>query len=168
MTGLECLQEEMKKRGATKSTIDSKAVPMLIEIFADNMGLVTDSFFSIQEEMKKSTCEMNMVRNEFYNKSIELSERETALNKTYGKLHDELFEMQKRLCDLQEQLEACETEESRDRIRLLDQFDRRVLPMYGNQKMNGYERTAYIKGCAAILSGVQKEQDGGDQNAKAP
>ena len=145
MTGLDCLREEMKNRGMLQSQIDSKVVPVVLDIIAGSEMKYTEMWKEETEETKR----LSQLK-----KEIRSAER--RLQYLEGRLSEMLREEEKAMQDrkhredyideFNKSLEECETAEGRDAMR--------VAQMYVNSVDvdTKYDNTAYIIGLAAVLS----------------
>lgn len=146
MTGLECLKEEMMRRGCTKSQTESKTVAVVLEIVANGGTIYTDlmeaekraehvkrqyaDYYAVLNSTKR---ELETVRNELQAEEVRLSKRqETAL--------EYLKEFERRLME-------CETPEQRDALRTAQFY---INSVRVNSDQNN---TAFINGLGKILAG---------------
>ena len=83
MTGLDCLKEELLKRGCTKQQADSKVVPVVLEILANNGTPYT--------EMEEAKNELSRIKNSIPD----------ALQARYYQVEAETRILENRLRDLQ-------------------------------------------------------------------
>lgn len=138
MTGLDCLRDEMEKRGCSKAQVESKTAAIVLDILA-NMGHVNTDIVEAERKLadvKRQTereiryCEM---------RKFEIREKEREFN-------ERVETEQKRLDDFMQKLSECETPEARDAIRRARLF---IDCADVNSK---YDNTAYIIGLGSILS----------------
>ena len=146
MTGLECLKEEMTRRGCTKSQVESKTVAVVLEIVANGGTIYTDlmeaekrtehvksqyaNYYVLLNDTKR---ELEMVRNELQAEKVRLSKRQEATL-------EYLKEFERRLM-------VCETPEQRDTLRTAQFY---INSVRVNSDQNN---TAFINGLGKILSG---------------
>lgn len=156
MTGLDCLKEELLKRGCTKQQADSKVVPVVLEILANNGTPYT--------EMEEAKDELSRIKNSIPD----------ALQARYYQVKEETRILENRLRDLQvailnreneykniksvwdeeqayieaflKEMQNCETAEARDAMRRVQLFKNSVTVD------TKYDNTAYIVALGAILS----------------
>ncbi len=146
MTGLECLKEEMLKRGCSKALTESKAVGVVLEIVADGGTVYTDTreaeekLNALRREIERYEIKTERVREQY--KEI-CEEKETQIKKVavkFAKIDESLKALEKRLME-------CETQEARDAIRTAQFF-------VNNIKIDSPQNnTAFIYGLAMIIAG---------------
>ncbi len=139
MTGLECLKEEMKRRGMNQAQCDSKVAAVVLDILSESGTQFTqewqdkkdldDAWYAIEREKNGLHCE-----------EIRL-----------GKARKEIEDYAKNVQDYVERffagLAECETDEGRDAMKRAQMFVNTVDPK------TAYDNTAFIIGLASILSG---------------
>lgn len=148
MTGMECLKEEMLKRGCTKSQTESKTVAVVVDILAQTGTHYLQEF----EENERINAERATAR-AFIRRATE--EREEA-RLVRQQAYEELFSLNEHRKGIEEYVQAfeeslkkCESAEGRDRMRCAQMFVQSV------QIDSKYDNTAFIIGLSAILSGGQ-------------
>lgn len=139
MTGLECLKEEMKRRGMNQAQCDSKVAAVVLDILSESGTQFTqewqerkdldDAWRELEKEKNDLHCERSCLGNA--RKEIE----------DYAKDVQDYVE---RFCD---GLANCETDEGRDALKRAQMFVNTVDPK------TAYDNTAFIIGLASILSG---------------
>ena len=142
---LEKLRDEMKVRGCTPATINSKAVAVVLDIVS-NSG---DAYTTLWEKESATSRRIQELEREV--REIERKKRriDNTIASTQEKI-DELISVGKEVRDYVElfhkSLSECETEEGRDAMRRAQVF---VNSVEVNTK---YDNTAFIASLGAILS----------------
>lgn len=139
MTGIECLQAELKNRGCTRGQIESKAVAIVLDILTesgDNFKQQHDAL----EELRRLRMEISELRLRKERYQYEIKQEEQTIQQVRK-------EAQAYIDSFYKALEECETAEGKDMLRLAQMF---VNSVDVNSK---YDNTAYIIGLAGILSG---------------
>ncbi len=148
MTGMECLKEEMLKRGCTKTQTESKILAVVVDILAQT-GTHYLQEWEANEWIKAERAEARA------------DSRRAAEDREEAKLvrqqaYEELLSLSKHRKDIEEYVQAfeeslkkCESAEGRDRMRCAQMFVQSV------QIDSKYDNTAFIIGLSAILSGGQ-------------
>ena len=141
MTGLECLREEMEKRGCTKSQIESKTAAVVLDILA-NMGHINTDIVEAEMQLAetKRKCEQSI-------RLLEINEQ--RLLQMDKAISDSFKAAQKYIDEFYRVLSDCETPEGKDAMKRAQMF---VNSVSINTK---YDNTAFIAGLAAILSDGQ-------------
>lgn len=138
MTGLECLRQEMRKRGCTKSQAESSTVGIVLDILA-NAG---DQYTNQQRML----ADIEQLRKQ----KMELENAIKVIRFEYGEMKNNLRrirEEEKQYIDgFYKALENCATPEAADTMRAAQMF---VNSVCVDTK---YDNTAYIIGLASILS----------------
>ena len=145
MNGLDCLREEMEKRGCNKAQIESKSVAVVLDIVA-NSG---DKYTKIQEEEANLTRAIAKKEKEIRNLDWRIDNRESRLRELDRKI--EIKEQKAEydntyIEEFYQALNDCETPEGRDAMKRAQTFINSV------DVDTKYDNTAYIIGLAAILS----------------
>ena len=149
MTGLELLKKEMLLRGCNKSQTESKILPVVLEILAND----AEHRFT---DLSKTLTDLMLAKAELASLRIEIVDAQEQL-----KLLREQNEAEKRVIDeytakqqeyvtqFQQSLTECETKEGKDAMRAAQTFVNSVTIK------TVYDNTAYIVGLASILSGKE-------------
>lgn len=149
MTGLECLKQEMVERGCTKAQLDSKVVPIILDIISGSGTKYTD-YSNLQIHVDDLHAQVLHLENRIKNLRMEKEEAEHYLNKVKERASDyicsEWREMQEYIDKFYAALNECETAEMRDNMRCAQTFVNSV------DVDTKYDNTAFIVGLAAILS----------------
>lgn len=146
MTGLECLKEEMLKRGCTKGQIDSKLVPIVLDIVAQSGGVYQD-IAKLQDDYEYQKKRVLAMERE-HEKSAAAYERERrSMQSELRALQDKKRSDLAYIDEFNRALSDCETPEGRDIMRAAQMFVQTV------DVDTKYDNTAYIVGLASILSG---------------
>lgn len=138
MTGIDALREKLTEMGANKAQLDSKVIPMMLAIFADESNAI-DAYKAFEEtwiEARKAAQEAMTIQDRSRKWEERLEERQNAIKRMLDDLTRKA-----------EKIATCETPEGRDRMRLALWFKDNA---YTD---NVYQRTEYNKGLAAILAG---------------
>lgn len=158
MNGIDCLKEEMIKRGCTKNQIESKTVPVVLDIIAnaEDKTVFTDLFDaekrieSLKSEIRDLESELMYAQNRLDGINSEIkgklplikNMREERINGIIS-ANEEII----KYCDhFKEWVSSCETPEGRDQIKKLQLFVNSV------EIKTAYDNTAFIKGVSEILS----------------
>ena len=145
MTGLDCLREELEKRGLSKAQINSKVAAVVLDVVARSGDKYTQMWKSEEEASKREReLEIAIMRAE-----SRLQDLEIRILNAKGAL--DLYEEKKRKVEeyvnkFIDSLSDCETPEGRDTMRIAQMFTNSV------SVDTKYDNTAYIIGLAAILS----------------
>ena len=137
MTGLDCLYDELVKRGFARSAVTkSRTIPAVLDIVANSGGEFTN-LFEARQQYEKTVIETK--RREMQIKNIiEKNEESMRIFENEVKTYFDKFEAA---------LNACETPEGRDAMRAAQVFINSV------DIDTKYDNTSYIIGLASILSG---------------
>ena len=158
MTGIDCLKEEMIKRGCTKSQLESKIVPVVLDIIAnaEDKTVFTDLFDaekrieSLKSEIGHLESKLMWEQSRLDSINDEINGKLPTIETMRGKRIDEVIsanEEIRKYCDhFKEWVSSCETPEGRDQIKKLQLFVNSV------EIKTAYDNTAIIKGVAGILS----------------
>ena len=138
MTGLDCLREELRKRGMSKVQIESKVVAVVLDILA-NTG-------TVHADLRDAEIELNEVQDQLRRAKDRLSYYEERLRNNHNTLEREWDEKEAYICKFNEELQHCETPDGRDAMRRAQMFVNSVIVD------SKYDNTAFIIGLAAILS----------------
>lgn len=138
MTGLECLREELKKRGFNDHNVNGKLVAAVLDILSN-----TDHIYS---DMVKAEQELDAVRKDVKRKSLEYRKREFYLEQAERDFKQARLEVEQYIEKFNAAITECETAEGRDAMRRAQTF---VNSVSVNSK---YDNTAYIIGLASILT----------------
>lgn len=158
MNGIDCLKAEMVKRGCTKNQIESKIVPVVLDIIAnaEDKTVFTD-LFDAEKRIESLKSEISDLEKELMREQSRLDGINSEIE---GKLPIVKTMREKRIdgiisaneeirkyCDhFKEWVSSCETPEGRDQIKKLQLFVDSV------EIKTAYDNTAFIKGVAEILS----------------
>jgi hypothetical protein len=150
MTGLDCLKDELIKRGFTKQQADSKVVIGVLDIIAQadgqyiELGAMRDELerLRVQQELEQSKLRDMLKQNREIHDLVDggIADINEKADKLYRETRDYIDEFYRRL-------NACETEAGRDAMRIAQFFVNSV------DVDTKYDNTAFIIGLAAILTG---------------
>lgn len=138
MTSLDCLREELKRRGMTNAQIESTVVAVVLDIVA-NSG---DKYTKIREEehdTSKRLYELKCQVRYAEEKLERMRKEEEELKQRREQFEDYIDKFNKGLNE-------CETAEGRDAMRTAQVYINLV------DVDTKYDNTAYIIGLASILS----------------
>lgn len=145
MTGLECLKEEMKRRGLNQAQCDSKVAAVVLDILSESGTQFTKEW----QDRKDLEDAWRAVEKE--RRSIEREKNGLLCDEVrFGKARKEIEDYAKNVQDYVERfcagLAECETDEGRDAMKRAQMFVNTVDPK------TAYDNTAFIIGLASILS----------------
>ena len=139
MTGLECLKDELIKHGYTKQQAESKVVAGVLDIVckAGNKYTVQEALLKDREQLLGENLQLNRM--------IDYKKEEIA--RIDKELSQRIKDAQNYIDSWYKAISECETAEGRDKMR--------IAQMYVNSVTveSAYDRTAFIVGLAAIISG---------------
>ena len=145
MTGLDCLREEMERRGCTKSQIESKTAAIVLDILTedrakyaeqvDNENISTERLAKLNNEIRTAERVLSG-----YKHNIE------SMKMRYDGIVKKAEEAQAYIDKFNDALKDCETAEGRDAMRRAQVFINTV------NVDSKYDNTAYIIALGAILS----------------
>lgn len=142
MNGLECLREEMKKRGCNKAQIESSTAAIVLDIVANTGNDYTNAR---ELEMK-----LEIRENRLANKERSIARREEVIAEKEKNISKYLDEKIKGTIDyiqsFMDALEKCETPEGRDAMKRAQLFINTV------SIETSQNNTAFIEGLSRILS----------------
>lgn len=145
MTGLDCLRDEMEKRGLGKQQINSKIVAVVLDIVSQSGNKYTGMWKDENEASKRKSDldgAIRLLERRQKNLVIDIEKARRNLGECETRKR-EIEEYVKKLCNA---IDNCDTQEGRDTMRLAQMFVNSV------DVDTKYDNTAYIIGLAAILS----------------
>ena len=145
MTGLDCLREELEKRGLNKAQINSKVAAVVLDVVAQSGDKYTQMWKSEEETSKRECDALNTIM-QAEHKEIELNARIERAERALELCKEKKRQIESYVSKMCEALENCETPEGRDTMRIAQMFVNTV------NVDTKYDNTAYIIGLAAILS----------------
>jgi len=143
MTGLECLHNELLKRGCNKMQLQSKVIPIILDIVA-NSGTKYQQIDGLQDEIKKLEKQRDDIRRQIAVEKANLEFMRGDINRIRKQ---EWFDAPEYVQEFYKALEDCETDSGRDALRCAQMFVNSV------SVDTKYDNTAFIIGLSAILSG---------------
>lgn len=168
ITGINALRERMREIGATDAQAKSQTVDWVLLALANGDDIPSAEAI---RELKKALVErenrvtsresiilakeqgflgkMRFEEGELKSSMMQLTSDLEAAKAELNKINEEIAARKKDLADF-------ETQEARDRYRLLQIYKESVIDP---DRMNGYERTAHIRAVGAILSGAGPERE---------
>lgn len=156
MNGLECLKEELIKRGCNKQQAESKVVPIVLEILANNgtpytdmeeakkeLARVKDSIpVALQARYREVKAETEMLQHKAMDLQLQIVNSKNA----YENIKTVWDEEQEYINAFLNEMQNCETPEGRDAMRRAQVFKNSITIE------TKYDNTAYIVALGAILS----------------
>ena len=145
MNGYDCLKEELKARGCTQSQIDSKVVPIILDILANSGNKYTEMAKREDEfeaEERAHDYKIHRLRDEI----SKLERISSYLREQMEKAKEHREHCEDYIDEFKKSLSECETPEGRDAMRTAQMYVNTV------NVDTKYDNTAYIIGLAAILS----------------
>lgn len=143
MTGLECLHSELLKRGCNNMQLQSKVIPIILDIVA-NSGIQYQQIDGLQDEIKALMSKRDELKRQ-------ISRLEAEFGFAQGKIDtlrkQEWLDAPEYVKDFYKALETCETDSGRDAMKCAQMFVNSV------SVDTKYDNTAFIIGLSAILSG---------------
>lgn len=153
MTGLELLKEEMVKRGANKSMLESKTLPLVLDIISNSNGEYIQ-LYELQQQINKLTHEIDRLRIDRTRFIMQIETNETEERERIREWNAELDERTQKLNELHDSLMECETAEARDAVRKARLFIESI------KVGTVFDNTAFIYGLGAILGGAEVIEQG--------
>ena len=138
MTSLDCLREELKRRGMTKNQIESTVVSVVLDIVA-NSGDKYTKIHEAEEDTSKRLYELEHQLRYAERQLERIRREEEELRQRRRQFEDYIDKFNKGLNE-------CETAEGRDAMRTAQVYINSV------DVDTKYDNTAYIIGLASILS----------------
>lgn len=145
MTGLDCLREELEKRGLNKAQINSKVAAVVLDVVAQSGDKYTQMWKSEEETSKRERDALNAIMLAEH-KEIDLKARIERAERALELCEEKKRQIESYVSKMCKALENCETPEGRDTMRIAQMFVNTV------NVDTKYDNTAYIIGLAAILS----------------
>lgn len=149
MTGLECLREELERRGATKNQINSVVVGMVLDIVSESGNIyqrtaeAENKLRHIEKVYDGTKLELESLNRRLDKKNDEIVAQIKEAQKILDEKNDEYLEY---IEAFQNALNECETSEGRDAMRIAQVFVNSV------DVDTKYDNTAFIIGLSAILT----------------
>lgn len=138
MTGLECFQEELMKRGYTRQQATSKTAIAVLDLVAQTGGK-----YAQQERLM---WEIKQLEHTIQGKKDEIEQFKRSADREIERVRKVYVEAQNYISKWNEALMQCETPELRDAMRTAQVFINTA------DVDTKYDNTAFIIGLAAILS----------------
>lgn len=155
MTGIEQLRKRMTELGAPASSTKSKAVEIILAIFADNQN--APSAIKLLEEVKAeyraAEGEYEALRNNLWKEKAEIDKRLQEANGVKRDAERRLEEIEQ----LKLEILKLETPEARDRYRLAEHYKQAVRVTCG-ARLDDYESQRFITGLSRILAGAPQNE----------
>lgn len=146
MTRLECLREELIKKGYTKQQANSKVVVGVLEIVASGSYADENKILDEIQELETSRRVTKQAIHIYEQRYKSLRKCADEMEQKLKDAADRMYSEQKAYINsFFEALEECETPEGRDAMRTAQMFMNSV-------PSEKYDSAAFISGLAAILS----------------
>lgn len=143
MTGLECLYEELQKRGYKKQQIvNLKIIPVLLDIISNSGGMYQE-LDTLQKDVNRLKREKKEAENELSILESSISSLEWNIQHKADSCYKQAEEYISKFFDA---LNSCETPEARDALKTAQMFVNSV------DVETKYDNTAFIIGLSAILT----------------
>ena len=145
MTGLDCLREEMEKRGLSKAQIESKTAAVVLDILANSGTKYTEMW---KEEYGKSE-RLKSIERDIRDCERQLEHIKALISKAENeekKIVEHRKHCEDYIDEFHNSLMECESEIGRDSMKAAQMFVNTV------SVDTKYDNTAFIIGLAAILS----------------
>lgn len=146
MTGRELFEQEMKARGFTKAQIHSKIVAVCLDTLA-NYGV--DRWYrtwEIDNEISEKESIIKDLNSKLARLEQDVEYASSQLNNIQKNISEEIKKKSEYLEGLIEKIENCGDQETKNTIALMQTFHQAI------DIDTKYDNTAFIAGCAAILS----------------
>lgn len=143
MTGMELLQEELINRGCTESQVNSKVLPIVLDIVSNSNGEYTDAAKMLAE----IRADISEKKSYLQDLSCAIKRLEARSRYECERIKEQYAECDEYIKAFNKSLEECETAEGRDRLRLAQMYTNSV------NIETKYDQTAYIIGLASVISG---------------
>lgn len=156
MTGRELLFEELEKRGLTKTQIESKGVAAVLDVIANDgknnymKAKELEDAIRIKESALRALNEDLLIRRS--QKEFELKELDRKLEVRKQQCDEYVDDAKDYITKFNKSLEACETPEARDRLRLAQVFTNSV-HIQSPQNMS-----VFIYTLGALLAGTSPSE----------
>ena len=138
MTGLECLKEELQRRGCTKAQCESKVIAIVLDI-------LTNAENNHEEEYQKK-ADIEALESDRQSILRFIDTERKAWEEDCKRYKQQILDMDSYIQNLFSAIERCETAEGRDTLKLAQMFVNSV------NIRTAYDNTAFIIGLSAILS----------------
>lgn len=143
MTGLECLYEELQKRGYKKQQIvNLKIIPVLLDIISNSGGMYQE-LDTLQKDVNRLKMEKKEAEKELSNLKSSISSLEWNIQNIADSRYKRTEEYINKFFDA---INSCETPEVRDALKTAQMFVNSV------DVETKYDNTAFIIGLSAILT----------------
>lgn len=156
MTGIEQLRKRMEELGAPKSSTKSKAVEIMLAIFADNQNAprAIRLLEEVKAEYQAKEYEYEALRNNLWKKEAEISNSLQEAKDMKRDAERRLEEIER----MNQEILQLETPEARDRYRLAEHYKQAVRVTCG-VRLDDYESQRFITGLSRILAGAQENKE---------
>lgn len=141
------LNQKLLTRGATKAHLTSKVIPIMLEVFAEEVS-PGEALACLQEIRDHDIDKFESEKWLFENEKQEVRNQRHALEVEKGKLEEWEQRLREREEFINESTLQLETSEARDKSKMALMYERMTRP----DLMNEYQKTGYITGLALILS----------------
>ena len=145
MTGRENLIEELRSRGATKAQLNSKLIPLMLEILSESDGEYL-RIYELEQEIASKERNLQALQANIQIAKHKLEDFRKLTQAEIEKLKLARNDFEEDMKTFTQSLAECETAEGRDTIRTAQLYIESV------DISTAYDNTAYIIGLASILS----------------
>ena len=145
MTGLDCLKEELKRRGMTKTQYESKVVPVVLDILANADTNHTEEYQK-KADLEKLDSAINNAWHDLNNLKEMYKYEYARISEWKKEVEAWKKEVEAYIEELKSSMEICETPEGKDKLKLAQMYINSV------DVDTKYDNTAFIIGLAAVLS----------------
>ena len=163
MTGLECLREEILKRGGNKAQAEAKVVQMVLEIIAQDDTHIYTDLAEAKKELQRVKTELDWANRKLEQLQPLLKD---ALDKEKEMRVEHDIRVECKLKQLEEErakvkefegtLMQCETPGARDAVRCARLF------MANTRVSTSQNNTAFISGLAQVLARQERKEGNGE------
>lgn len=149
ISGLQCLRDELLKKGCTKSQAQSKVVVMTLEILSDSNGKWFD-MDKLQRDIESLEKKKSELMSEYVIVEKVVGSWERKKEQLINEINNELDKQYKKTVEYLDNffkaIESCETSKGKDALK--------AAQMYVNSVKidTKYDNTAFIIGLASILA----------------
>lgn len=154
-TGIECLREEMERRGMNKAQQYSKVAAVVLDILAET-GTAYQNVWDAEQTLDRLKREISAAMFKIEDLNAELNGLNNSVNARRRMIEMEIADERHKLDADKEyinnflhDLEKCETEQARDAMRQAQVYINTVDDLV----QSAYDRTAFIASLASVMTG---------------
>ena len=140
MDSMQMLNAKLLEMGATKKHLESKLIPMMLAIFADeeNAKGLFNTFWDLKKEINDREGSLYNAERYFESQKRDF---EDNVKKTLGEIEEAQMEIE----EARKEIFKCETAEARDKIRLAEYY------RSATRTVASYSPNIFLKGIGDIL-----------------